>query len=253
MSTWRALGILLAGIVIGIVVLAAGGYTYAGTANGQGLLRDFMVAQAQQAAQQPPQGSSNQSALSATSTAIAVAATSSPIVLIPKTYASQDYFLALNEIVSDITAINQNNVALGPVLEQLNALSLSCSYQNFYDLMTQARALADKNQVLTAQFGQHLIALNAANMATADAVLKSDTFALITPGQAFGQQMQTYASAVQSLLYGGTPTSAQLTTFQNTVAQTADASQAFAAVLTPLLNYIVTVDQQLSNTSTGAQ
>ena len=119
--------------------------------------------------------------------------------------------------------------------------------------MNEAHQLADKNQTLISQLGFHLSALAAANTQTKDAITKTDTQALVTAGTALTGSLQAYAAAVNGLLAGDTPTSAQIAEFQSLVNVATGASQSFANALQPLLEHIVAADQQLSATSTPAQ
>jgi len=157
---------------------------------------------------------------------------------VPESYASYDYFISINNVINDIGLINNVNVMLGPVLVQLNQKTLSCTYNSFYDLMNQARTLANQNQALAAQFIVHINALTAANTQTKDVITKVDTQALVAAGQSLGTALQTYATGVQNILYGDMPTSAQVAELESQVNSAMGASQSFADALKPLIKHI---------------
>ncbi|MDE2071304.1 MAG: hypothetical protein KGI70_01050 [Patescibacteria group bacterium] len=238
MRILRTIGITLLVFVLS-TALDAGVLYWAGTTpQGQRMLRDFLVAhyQAPQAPASIPQATSSQQAY----------------FPIPKEDATEDYYLAFNNVLRDTYQLNDVNTQLGPVLDQLNQLTLSCRYTDFYDLITEARQLANRNSTLAAQFNLHISALGEANVKTSDALIKSTTNSTVTAGQALGGALTTYAAAIQDLLYGDTPTSAQLSDIQNKVAALEGASQNFADALKPLLQRIGDEIKRLTATSTPA-
>ena len=230
MSSLRTISLLLLGAVAGAALALGAGYFFAKGSIGQALLRNFLVAQTKTGSVAPvPEASSG-----ATSTP------SSPphVLFVPKTYATQEYFVAINSVLQDLFAINAVNAQLGPLLNSLNEQTLSCTFVDFYESMGRAHQLAGKNQVLVSQLAMHLTALAAANTNTADAITKAGTQALAASGNALTVSLQTYVSAINGLLIGDTPTAAQIADFQLKVSAATGASQSFADALKPLLTHI---------------
>ncbi len=231
--TWlRPTLLVLLSVIAGFVLDAAVSYWFATTQSGQAIVRDFLVAQTKKDV----------------TANMATVASSTPvyktgILPIPASYANTDYFTAINNVLSDIALVNNANVALAPLLLQLNQKTLSCSYQGFYDLMGQARASANQNQALAAQLTIHINALAAANTATKDTITRSQTQTFVATGQTLGTALQAYATDVQNILYGDTPTSAQIAEFQSQINTVKGASQTFADALKPLLQHIIEGDQ----------
>jgi len=213
-------------------------YLLAKTPAGQALLRDFLVNQSQKS-------------FAVLSPALGTSTPSIPpgVLPVPESYATRDYFDAINNVLQDIFAINATNARLGPLLDILNRQTLSCSYVGFYEAMGQAHQLANKNQTLVSQLTFHLSALASANIQTKDAITKADTLALIATGATFTASLQEYASASNGLLIGDTPTSAQISEFQSKVNSATGASQSFANALKPLLQRIIEGSQAVINSS----
>mgnify|MGYP001560190942 CR=1 FL=1 len=227
MSRLHSILLIVLSLVAGFALDAGVTYYAATTPKGQALLRDFLVAQTQKnAAALPP--------LVASSTMVYTQRT----LPVPESYTSYDYFIAINNVINDIGLINNVNVTLGPVLVQLNQKTLSCTYNGFYDLMNQARTLANQNQAMAAQFLIHINTLATANAQTKDAITKVDTLALVAAGQTLGAALQNYATGVQNILYGDTPTSAQVAELESQVNAAMGASQSFADSLKPLIKHI---------------
>ena len=215
-------------------------YLLAKTPAGQALLRDFLVNQSQKS-------------FAVLSPALGPSTPSIPpgVLPVPESYATRDYFDAINNVLQDIFAINATNARLGPLLDILNRQTLSCSYVGFYEAMGQAHQLANKNQTLVSQLTFHLSALASANIQTKDAITKADTLALIATGATFTASLQEYASASNGLLIGDTPTSAQISEFQSKVNSATGASQSFANALKPLLQRIIEGSQSVINASSA--
>jgi hypothetical protein len=230
--TLRTTLLVLLSVIIGFAIAAGAIYVLALTPGGQGLMRDFLVIQ-----------TAKREAALPTATASSTPVYKTGILPIPESYATTDYFTAINNVLSDIALVNNANMALAPLLTKLDAKTISCSYDGFYDLMGQARALSNQNQALAAQFIIHMTALAAANTETKDAITKSDTQTLITAGQALGSALQTYATSVQNILYGNTPTTAQIAEVQSQVNTAQGDAQTFADALKPLLQRIIAGDQ----------
>lgn len=226
MSFFRSVLLIIASLLVGAVLVAVGAYWYARTASGQGLLRNFLVSQNK-----------------LVPTDLAASASSTPLsppnpLLIPESYATRDYFDAINNVLQDLYSINATNAQFGPVLDTLNRQTLSCSYVGFYETMGRAHQLSNKNQTLIAQLSVHLSALATANVQTKDAVTKAQTQSLIVSGTAFTSALQQYASAANALLTGDTPTNEQIVEFRSFVAAATNASQTFADALKPLMTHI---------------
>ena len=238
MSTLRTLLFILLGIAFGTTLAVVGAYFFAKTPAGQALLRDFLINQSQKS-------------FAVLSTALGTSTPSTPpgVLPVPESYATRDYFDAINNVLQDIFAINTTNARLGPLLDILNRQTLSCSYVGFYEAMGQAHQLANKNQTLVSQLTFHLSALASANVQTKDAITKADTLALIATGATFTASLQEYASASNGLLIGDTPTSAQISEFQSKVNSATGASQSFANALKPLLQRIIEGSQAVINSS----
>ena len=215
-------------------------YLLAKTPAGQALLRDFLVNQAQKS-------------FVVLSPALGTSTPSTPpgLLPVPESYATRDYFDAINNVLQDIFAINVTNAQLGPLLDMLNRQTLSCSYVGFYENMGRAHQLANKNQTLVSQLTFHLSALASANVQTKDAITQADTLALIATGAVFTSSLQEYASASNGLLIGDTPTSAQIAEFQSKVNSATGASQSFANALKPLLQHIIDGSQAVINSSSA--
>jgi hypothetical protein len=241
MAVTRSLLYILLGVVVGAAVALVGAYFFAKGASGQVILRDFLVGQSKPVVETQ--------AVVTKPTSSAASSTAPTVLLVPKTYATQDYFLAINNVLQDLYAINTTNTQLGPLLETLNRQTLSCSYIGFYEAMGQAHQLANKNQTLVSQLSFHLTALAAANTQTKDAVTKANTQALVAAGTSFLTALQGYASAANGLLAGDTPTSAQIADFQSKVNSVAGSSQAFATALKPLLSHIVDADKAVASST----
>jgi len=237
--TWRSIGIAIIGFFLALALGAAAEYWFASTPAGQALLRDFLVSQTQKQA--------NADIADIASSTLVYKTGTLPI---PESYATTEYFLAINNVIADIALINNASIELAPVLERLNLQTLSCSFNGFYDLMGQARAVANRNQALASQFLMHISSLSSANVKTMDAITKSQTQALVTAGQTLGAALQTYVTNIQTLLYGDTPTSAELAEFEAKMTSVVEASQVFADALTPLLQHIGTEVQRLSDSTT---
>jgi hypothetical protein len=231
---WRSIGLVLITFVVGAVLDFGTAYVAGTTPQGQMFLRDFLVAQEQKAAAAEPAATSSAQMLYP-----------QRLLPVPQSYANYAYFIAINNVVADIALINNANVELGPVLVTLDQKTLSCSYDGFYDLMDNARTLANKNQALAAQFVMHLNDLAAANTQTTDAITKSETAAAVSAGQALGASLAQYATTVQNILYGDTPTSAQIAALQSQANAVQGASQTFADALKPLVAHIGDADQAL--------
>jgi len=229
MTIMRPLLFILLGLAISTVI-DAGALYYAGkTPQGRAFIRDFLVAQSKKSISTP-----------AGASALTAASTTPPGILpIPQAYATREYFLAINNVIQDLFAINATNERLGPLLDVLNQQTLSCSYAGFYEAMGQAHRLANKNQTLASQLAFHLTELATANVQTKDVVTKANTQALVVAGTAFTASLQTYASAANGLLAGDTPTSAQIADFQSKVNAATGASQSFADAFKPLLQRII--------------
>ena len=120
MATLRSLVYIVIGIIVGAVIALGGVYIFAKGASGQVLLRDFLIAQNKTlpAAQGP----------AATSTSAAASSTPPRILLVPKSFATEDYFTAINNVIQDVFAINAANAQLGPLLDTLERQTLSCTY-----------------------------------------------------------------------------------------------------------------------------
>ena len=227
MTIMRPLLFILLGLAISTVI-DAGALYYAGkTPQGRAFIRDFLVSQ-------------NQAGVI---TQVSAASTTPPGILpVPQAYATQEYFVAINNVIQDLFAINTTNERLGPLLDTLNRQTLSCSYAGFYEAMGQAHQLANKNQTLTSQLAFHLTELATANVQTKDIVTKAGTQALVAAGGAFTASLQAYASAANGLL-GDTPTSVQIADFQSKVNVATGASQSFADAFKPLLQRIIDANQ----------
>lgn len=221
---------ILLGCIVGLALSAAGVFFFMRSEAGISFLRDYIVEASKTPTSETPYIPPVQTNSSATSTPQAP-----KVVLVPKKYATEQYFFAINNVVADILAMDEVNRELGPVLGELNAKTLSCTFGGIYDLMTQARTLAQKNQTLAAQFSLHMNDLSAANTQTSDALTKSLTGKALVSGQAFGTSLQTYAAAVQSLLSGDVPNAQTLAAFDAQARSTKAAGETFNADFLPLL------------------
>src|SRR3989344_2662063 len=215
-------------------------YLLAKTPAGQALLRDFLVNQAQKS-------------FVVLSPALGTSTPSTPpgLLPVPESYATRDYFDAINNVLQDIFAINVTNAQLGPLLDMLNRQTLSCSYVGFYENMGRAHQLANKNQTLVSQLTFHLSALASANVQTKDAITKADNLALIATGAVFTSSLQEYASASNGLIIGDTPTRAQRAAPHSNENSATGASQSFANALKPLLQHIIDGSQAVINSSSA--
>jgi len=238
MSTLRTLLFILLGIAFGTTLAVVGAYFFAKTTGVQALMRDFLVNQGQKS-------------FVVLSPALGTSTPSTPpgVLPVPESYATHDYFDAINNVLQDIFAISATNEQLGPLLDMLNRQTLSCSYVGFYENMGLAHQLANKNQTLVSQLTFHLSALASANVQTKDAITKADTLALVAAGASFTDSLQEYASAANGLLIGDTPTSEQMAGFQSKVNAATGASQSFANALKPLLQRIIEGSQAVINAS----
>lgn len=237
---WRAVGIVILSLLIGFAADAGATYWFATTPQGQKVIRDFLVKQTTLAAQREGVATPE----------VSLASSTPPTLPVPKTYASESYYLAVNNVLRDIFEIDKVNNELGPILEKLNTATITCTFERFYDLMGAARALANRNDALVAQFGVHLNSLQSANTATTDALTKTQTNTLVESGRTLHGALKTYAQALQELLYGGTPTSAQIEDFQQKVIATTGASQNFSDSFKPLFEHMLQELKRIVATST---
>jgi hypothetical protein len=162
---------------------------------------------------------------------------------VPKAYASEAYYVAINNVVNDVNELNAVNVSLAPVLDQLNTQSLSCNFNGFYGLMTNAQDLVAKDQALTTQFASDIAALNAANADTTDQTTKTDTATAVAAGQQFQQELESYTSELSEILAGGVPTSAQVSGLSVAVNAAHDASAQFSTDVQALIAHFASVPQ----------
>lgn len=241
MDRLRPFLFMFIGIALGVILALGAAYAFAKNAAGQAMLRDFLVAQ-------------NKAALAAQPAFAPQAASSTPpaTLPVPAAYATEEYFVAINSVIQDLYALNTVNLQLGPLLDQLNRQTLSCSYAGFYELMGQAHKLANKNQTLVSQLGFHLSALATANAKSKDIITKAGTQALVTEGSAFTAALQEYAALLNQLLIGDTPTAEQVSGFQAQVNAVAGASQKFADELKPLLQHIADGDRAIINAAASS-
>lgn len=228
----RGLSLILVGVIVGAIAALAGGYYVLASPVGESLIRNYFVPRPEVAA--PEQ---NTPAPSSVATSSPQTNASSTVVLVPKAYANEAYYVAINRVVDDINKLNAVNVSLAPVLDVLNTQSLSCDFRGFYDHMTTARDLVDQDQTLTAQFASDLSDFSTANAATTDATTKTYTADAVSAGQALQQRLQTYTSTLSQILIGDVPTSAQTTELTNEVTATHDASQLFSTKMQVLLEH----------------
>ncbi len=233
-TRWHSLYSGALGFVIGVALVGGGLYVFVHSAPGLSFIRDLLVAQATR----------QYAGTTLASSSLLYQKSALPI---PQSYADYDYFLAINNVINDVALVNNANIELGPVLEQLNEKTLSCNFEGFYDLMGTARSLSNKNLALSTQFAVHLSALASANARAKDALLKSQTQDAVAAGQSLTEALEAYGSEVQSLLFGSTPTSGQLTELSTKVAAASAASQNFGSAFKPLLERILSEDKRLSS------
>lgn len=234
--TWRSFGIALLVLIAGLAADTGAEYYFATTPMGQGILRDFLVSQVQKQAAE----------FDAAAASSSVKYYKNGVLPVPVAWVTDDYFDAINNVLSDTTLLNNASVELNPLLDKLNLKSLSCSFDGFFDLMSQARASANHNQALAAQFVTHLQSLSAANAKTQDAVTKTQTQKSTETGLVLASKLKAFDDKVQALLYGDTPTSADLTELQQRIADALAASQSFADAFGPLVQRIVEEDLRLT-------
>lgn len=229
----RVVSLLLVGIVLGAACALVGGYYVLASPAGDSLIRDYFV---------PRTNTSAIQAAAASSTA-ALEAASSTVLIVPKAYASEAYYVAINAVNNDVDQLDAVNISLAPVLAQLNSQALSCNFDGFYGVMTSAQNLVSKDGALATQFGTDLAAFSAANAETTDPTTKTDTDAAVAAGQQFQIQLESYSSGLAQILAGGVPTSAQVTGLYNQVTATHAASLQFSSAMQTLLEHFDTVQQ----------
>ena len=234
-TTWRAIGLALAVILVSLVAELGGEYWFATTPTGQGILRNFLASQAQKDAAQYDTTEVSSTPIYKTG-----------VLPVPSAWVTTDYFTAVNNVINDIALLNNANIEINSLLNKLSIKMLTYTFDGYYELMGQARQSSNLNQALVAQLAVHLSDLATANVLTKDAITKLGTQTAVTTGQSFTSMFDTYNSSIQTFLYGDAPTQSQIDDMGQKQENVLNASQAFADALKPLLEHILAEDLRIS-------
>jgi hypothetical protein len=226
-TRWHTLSLVIVGALAGALLLLGAEFFLLRTSFVQGFLRSYFA-------------SIQTAALPADTTNtevphVPLLTTASTTIAVPKAYANQAYFDALNSVVATYNNIIATAAQLAPVMLQINTQATSGNYAGIIDLAVKAKILLAQETSYTASFAQYLTALSVANQATQDAQTKSLTDTLLDLGQRSQSDLSVYFQLLNGLLSGSVPTQEQIqktTTQSRTVV--ADVS-AFKDALTPLL------------------
>jgi hypothetical protein len=129
-------------------------------------------------------------------------------IKVPAADGTPEYALNLTALINDLQAIASSTNELGPILLQMNTQSLGGNFNGFFDLVVKAKTLVAQQKALSAQFAQHLTALNVSNQKTPDVVTKSLTQAMLSAGQPVPTDFNAYLATLDQLLSGSVPSAA---------------------------------------------
>src|SRR3989344_9331711 len=223
-GAWRGFFWFFAGLVAGAALMVAGTYFALRSTAFQSWIRNYFVSvsiqQSSQIASTTPPTQSLQS--------FAVASTT---VGVPKSYASKEYYIAINELFFDYTNMLSVGAQIAPLFVKLNSQTAGGNYAGVIDLAIQIKILINKEKEITTSFGQHLVALSVANTATTDAITKSLTQDLISSGNVFRTGLPAYFDALDGIFSGTTPSSDEIARVTSLTQNTTDNLLAFKSKL----------------------
>lgn len=217
---------IIVGIFIGVALCLAGGYLLLKSASGSSLLREYFVSAA------ISQVASGQVATLPTVSSVPVN------VPVPKQFAGQDYYVALNATLNVFDTLASTTMALGDTLEQIQAQANTGNYNGLFNLVYQAKGLIATGQGLNTQFSASLQNLSAANATTTDSQTKAFTDKLLGSGETLHGSIATLYTLVDTTILSGVPpTSAQSQTVIAQAQTLETQSQTFATDVQAAVQY----------------
>ena len=135
---------------------------------------------------------------------------SSSAVLIPKKYATQTYYDALNGQVAAYNNVVAVSAQLSPVMVQIKSQAASGQYAGILDLVVKAKNLLSQEGTYMVQFSQFTDSLAVANNMTPDPQTASLTDHLVQVSDLLQKDLTQYFHMLDSLLSGAVPTQQQL-------------------------------------------
>lgn len=229
-STKALIGGVVAGILVGAALAVLGMFVLVRSDAGQQMLRSYYTAQAQQeiiknATTATPQGNGTSG----------VASSSVAVVLVPKAYATQNYYLAINGTVNAYNTIAADSEKLAPLLITIRSRASSGDFDGIVNWVIEARTTINDVQRATAQFNQGLSALQVANQTTTDATTKSLTYDLIALGGPLHSDFDQLWILLAATLDGSGPSAQVLADISAQQQKVTADSAAFSAKVKELL------------------
>jgi len=159
---------------------------------------------------------------------------SSTEVQVPAVYATQEYHAALNASLQDIASIGSSYTRLVSLLGEINEKSLKGDFSGFFDLVVEAKTELLAQRQSNTDLLRDISDLASANQNTKDAVTKSQTAQLVTAGTALSTAVRANIEAIDAVLEGSVPTTAQIDAMNSTALEAKTALEAFFTALQPI-------------------
>lgn len=191
------------GLIVGAAVMVVAAYFAMQNTNFQNWLRNYFVTVSIQQFSQINTSTPPVQSLKSFETA-------STTIAVPKAYATQDYYTAINNVYFDYSNMIQVGGQIAPLFAKLNTQTASGDYGGVIDLAVQIKQLISKEKEIANSFGQHLVSLSVANQGSKDPVTKSLTQDIISSGNVFRDGVAPYFDALDGIFSGKPPTSADI-------------------------------------------
>lgn len=222
--TQTIIGLIL-GILIGIPVALVGVFVLLGSKTGQDfLLNYYYTSNVSQVGQDLINSPPVEVVLPAN-------------VPVPKSFAGETYYLAINETLNSFNAAATTTIAIGDALENINARAASGVYTGILDMVYEAKNLLVQARQRIVQFDAALSNFEAAGRDVTDSKTKLLSQELVDAGRTIKVSFETEFELIEATLTGVPPTDAQVSAL---VAQTdvlQAQSRAFGKKLQELVDY----------------
>ena len=161
-------------------------------------------------------------------------------IVLPKKMVSEEYYLLINKIISDLQRVGaSNNETILPLISTVKQRSAAGNFNGIIDFIIQARDEISNNSDLLATISRDIASLTKINeTSTLDADLRNQTVPFLVSADAFVRAFADYFSVLNETLSGSLPTQDLLNTLSGKVTSVQNAGSSLQSELTTLLKLI---------------
>ncbi|MEK7514574.1 MAG: hypothetical protein AAB587_02020 [Patescibacteria group bacterium] len=131
-------------------------------------------------------------------------------IIVPKSIATESYYLSINSMVTNLNAIGLLNNDLTVLLNNVKKYNEEKNYEKLFTVVVDAKLLLKEGESYLKTFQASIESLSTANQATKDIPIRSATNKSVAAGREYATALNNYFVSINGLLDGTAPSQAEL-------------------------------------------